>query len=276
MGHLFRNEYLQDHLLEVAKNIVLAIKKAPLITGKTQIEAEIVYGDDIVPIYEVLEPIKQRYIQWDYETIKSCYEKGEPPVIIGIGAKVDNSNLGWNCGACGFATCREYNAYAKEYSGGGQLGGPSCNWKLLDYAIACDWACASAWQYKVDNRIMGSAGFAMAALGYMPSSNVKLALCIGPARDMVYYNREEMHRKITYEEEKMEMIKSAPTMFTCFPGNGNPMYKTKDEWWAPPEHMDIGFSEPIMDAYEKIVYQQVPEVVMKYADQVAARYKKKK
>lgn len=274
MGHLFGNDYLQEHLLEVAKNIVLAIKKAPTITGRTKIEAEIVYGEDIVPIIEVLEPIKQRYVQWDYETIKGCYDKGEPPIIIGIGGKVDNSNLGWNCGACGFPTCREFNAYAKDYSGGGQLGGPSCNWKLLDFAIACDWACAAAWQYKVDNRIMGSAGFAMAALGFMPNSNTKLALCLGPARDMVYYSREELHRKITYEEEKAEMIKTVPTMFTCFPGPGNPMYKNKNEWWAPPEHMSVGFSQEAMDKYEEIVYQQVPEVVMKHADTIAARYKK--
>jgi len=278
MGHLIGNEYLQDHLIEVAKNIVLAIKKAPMITGKTQIEAEIIYGEDIVPIFEVLEPVASaiRYVQWDYQTIKGCYEKGEPPIIIGIGAKVDNSNLGWNCGACGFPTCREYNAYAKDYSGGGQLGGPSCNWKLLDFAIACDWACASAWQYKVDNRIMGSVGFALAALDFLPNSNVKLGLALGPARDMVYYSREEMHRHFTYEEEKMDMIKSAPTMFTCFPGNGNPMYKTKDDWWAPPEQMDVGFSQKAMDKYEEVVYQQVPEVVMKHVDKIAARYKKKK
>lgn len=39
MGHLIGNEYLQDHLVEVAKNIVLAIKKAPTITGKTSIRS---------------------------------------------------------------------------------------------------------------------------------------------------------------------------------------------------------------------------------------------
>lgn len=278
MGHLIGNDYLQDHLVEVAKNIVLAIKKAPMITGKTPIEAEIIYGDDIVPILEVLEPIAKaaRYVHWDYQTIKGCYDKGESPVIIAIGGKVDKSNLAWNCGACGFPTCKEFNAYAKDYSGGGQLGGPSCNWKILDYAIACDWACASAWQNKVDNRIMGSVGFALSALNFLPNSNTRLGLALGPARDMVYYSREEMHRHITYEEEKQDMIHTVPTMFTCFPGPGNPMYKTKDDWWAPPEYMNVGYSEAAMEAYEKIVYGQVPEVVMKHVDTIAARYKKDK
>lgn len=207
--------------------------------------------------------------------MKGCHDKGESPVIIAIGGKVDKSNLGWNCGACGFATCKEFNAYAKDYSGGGQLGGPSCNWKILDFAIACDWACASAWQYKVDNRIMGSVGFALGALNFLPNSNTRLGVALGPARDMVYYSREEMHRQITYEEEKLDMLRSVPTMFTCFPGPGNPMYKAKDDWWAPPEYLNIEYSEAAMEAYEQIVYGQVPEAVMKHVDEIAARYKKK-
>lgn len=278
MGHLIGNECLQDHLVEVAKNIVLAIKKAPMITGKTAIEAEIIWGDDIVPIIEILEPLTKvsRYVHWDYQTIKGCYDKGEPPVIIAIGGEVSPSNLGWNCGACGFSTCRAFNAYARQYRDGGQLGGPSCNWKLLDVAIACDWACASAWQYKVDNRIMGSVGFALGALNFLPDANVKLGLALGPARDMVYYSREEMHHRISYEEEKAEMIKSVPTLFAGFPGNGIPMYKTKDDWWAPPEFMNVEYSEEAMMAYQEVVYEQIPEVIAKHVDKIAERYQKKK
>lgn len=276
MGHLIGKDYLQEHLLEVAKSIVLAIHKAPQITGKTVIETEIVYGEDLVPIIEVLAPVAQaaRYVMWDYETIKNCYDKGEPPVIINIGAKVDRSNLAWNCGACGFATCKEFNAYAKDQGGGGQLGGPSCNWKLLDFAIACDWACASAWQYKVDNRIMGSVGFALQALNFLPNSNVKLGLALGPPRDMVYYSREEMHKSMSYEMNQADFIKCVPTMFAGFPGGGNPMYKTKQDWWAPPEFLEIGYSDEAMEALQTILYEQIPEIVVKYADQIEARYKK--
>ncbi len=56
MGHLIGRDYYQDHLLEVAKSIVLAIHKAPQITGKTVIEAEIIWGEDLMPIIEILEP----------------------------------------------------------------------------------------------------------------------------------------------------------------------------------------------------------------------------
>lgn len=276
MGHLVGTQYCQDHLLEVAKSIVLAIHKAPQITGKTKIEAEILWGEDIEPIIEVLGPVASlvRYVQWDYETIKSCYDRGESPIIISIGAKVNRSNLGWNCGACGWDTCAEFNAYSKDQGGGGQLGGPSCNWKILDYAIACDWACAAAMQHKVDNRIMGSLGFALQALNYLPNSDVKLAIALGPPRDLVYYSREDMHKKFTYEDDKMDIMRCVPNMFTAFPGGGNPMYKSKDDWWAPPEFLNVEYSELAMEALQKVLYEEIPEIVVKYADQIEARYKK--
>ena len=277
MGHLMGKEYCLDHLVEVAKSIVLAIHKAPQITGKTKIEAEIVWGEDLEPIIDVMEPVGKvmRYVQWDYETIKNCYDKGEAPVIILIGGKISSSNLNWNCGACGFSTCKEFNAYSKEYKGGGQLGGPSCNWKVLDWAMACDWACASAWQYRVDNRIMGSVGFATNALGFMPDMDAQLGLALGPPRDMVYYSREEMHKSMSYEMDKQDMVNCVPTMFTGFPGGGKPMYKTKDDWWAPPEFMGVGYSEEVMEAYQQVLFEQVPERIVKHADKIAKRYEKK-
>lgn len=278
MGHLIGKQYKLDHLIEVAKNIVHAIHKAPQITGKTEVEAEIIWGEDLEPIIEVMGPVANvmRYVKWDYETIKNCYEKGESPVIINIGAKVSRSNLNWNCGACGFDTCKEFNAYSKEYRGGGQLGGPTCNWKMLDYAIACDWACAAAWQYRVDNRIMGSVGFALMALGYLPDMDVKLGLALGPPRDMVYFNREEMHKSMSYELDKQDLINCVPTMFTCFPGGGMPMYKTKDDWWAPPEFMGIQYSPLVMEVMQQVLFEQVPEIVVKHAGKIEARYKERK
>ena len=94
MGHLIGKEYCLDHLIEVAKSIVLAIHKAPQITGKTKIEAEIIWGEDLEPIIEVMGPVAgvMRYVQWDYETIK-LLRQGESPVIIAIGGKISRSEF---------------------------------------------------------------------------------------------------------------------------------------------------------------------------------------
>ena len=277
MGHLIGKKYSQDHVLEVAKNISLAVYKAPLITGKTKIEVEIIWGEDLEPIIEVMSAVGQlmRYVQWDAETLKNCYERGENPVIVAIGGKTAPSNLAWDCGACGFNSCKEFNSYAKDTWAGGQLGGPSCNWKALDFSIACDWACAAAWQYKVDNRICGSIGFALNALGFLPDVNAKLGVALGPPRDMVYYSREDMHKTMNYEMDKQDMFSCIPNIFTAFPGGGTPMYKTKDEWWAPPEFLGIGESDEAMEGMQQVIYEQVPEIINKYADKIQERYKDK-
>lgn len=277
MGHLFGKDYAVDHILEVAKSIVLAVHKAPQITGKTEVETEIIWGDELDPILAVMEPmgLMFRFVLWDYETIKRCRENGESPVIIAIGAKVDRSDLGWNCGACGWDTCKEFNAYAKDQgSGGGQLGGPCCNWKSFDYSMAADWACAAAWHANVENRIMGSLGIAMNMLGYMPDCNIKLGLALGPPREMVYYSRDDVKKVMSYELDKLDMIRCIPWQFEGFPGGGNPMYKIKDDWWAPPDFINVGYSEMAMDGMQKILFEIVPEIVDKYSGAVEARYKK--
>nr|MCU0600716.1 hypothetical protein [Desulfobacterales bacterium] len=116
---------------------------------------------------------------------------------------------------------------------------------------------------------------ALYALGYLPDCDVKLGLALGPPRDMVYYSREEMHKSMSYEMDKQDMVNCVPNMFTCFPGGGTPMYKTKDQWWAPPEFMGIGYSQLVMDVYQKVLFEQVPELVVKHAAKVEERYKKK-
>jgi hypothetical protein len=93
---------------------------------------------------------------------------------------------------------------------------------------------------------------------------------------MVYYSREETRKVMSYEIDKADMVRSVPTMFATFAGGGNPMYKTKDDWWAPPEFMNIGFSEAVMEAMQKILFEQIPEICVKYSAQIEARYKKKK
>jgi hypothetical protein len=105
--------------------------------------------------------------------------------------------------------------------------------------------------------------------------NAKLGLALGPPRDMVYYNREDMHKIINYEMDKQDMFNCIPNLFTGFPGGGTPMYKTKDEWWAPPEFLGIGESEEAMEGMQQVIYEQVPEIINKYAEKIKERYKDK-
>ena len=110
---------------------------------------------------------------FDYYSYKYFLDNKEPLPLLLLGADLTTSELGWDCGACGFETCAEFNVYAKENKGQSALwGGPTCNWKLMDFAAACDFACAAVAQYRFDGRIMGTVGAAAANVAFDVGTSV--------------------------------------------------------------------------------------------------------
>lgn len=266
----------QDHLLNVAKSMIQAAYKAPLTTGRVKLKTEIVTEEDLLPIIEMLGVLAKvsQFVAWDYMTLKESYDAGYPPVLVLIGADTTLSEMAWNCGACGFATCKEFNAFAKENKGQGLVGGgPSCNWKMLDVGIACDWAAAAAWHHNVDNRVQGSTGSAAATLGYLPGTSSILGISVGPCKELVWYSRETMHKKFSYEDYINTMFRTIPTNFMGFAGGGKPAFKTSDRWWEETNYINWG-EQPEADEklYEAIM--EMAEVIDKYGSKIAAKYKK--
>ncbi|MBF7081818.1 hypothetical protein IT084_02360 [Desulfallas sp. Bu1-1] len=275
MARYTGKEIAREHLLDVAKHVVHAAYKAPQITGRLKLQAEIITGEDLVPIIEglgVLAKVSQ-FVYWDYTTFKDFYEAGNPPVLVLIGAETTISEMNWNCGACGFATCSEFNRYAKENRGTGVIGGgPCCNWKVFDLGIACDWACAAASQYNVDNRIQGSSGGVAATLGYLPGCSSVLGLPLGPSREMVWYSRDIMHRKFKYEDHINTMLASIPTHFMAFAGSGRPVFKAADRWWEANNQITWGRQEQSEEKLYEVI-MEMAELTAKYGPQIEARYK---
>jgi len=269
-------EASQEHLLDVAKHCVHAYLKAPQVTGHTKLEAEIVTGEDLVPIIEMLGALAQvnQFVRWDYETFKTNYDAGNPPVLVLMAADLTASQMGWDCGACGFATCNEFNKYTHENKNFGQLwAGPSCNWKVIDYGIACDWAAAAAWQYRVDNRIQADSGAMAAALGYMPGNSAYIGMPLGPTRDLVWWSRASMTKKFSYEDAIGSLFRTCPTHFGAFPGGGKPIFKNKERWWESPAFNVSQEIPGAMDAVYKVL-EQMADIVDKYGPEIAKKYQK--
>lgn len=269
-------EAAQEHLLDVAKSMVQAAYKAPLTTGRVKLQTEIITGEDLVPIIEILSVLAKvsQFVAWDYVTLKESYDAGYPPVLVLIGADATVSEMAWNCGSCGFSTCKEFNTYTRENRGQGLIGGgPSCNWKILDVGIACDWAAAAAWHHNVDNRVQGSTGSAAATLGYLPGTSAIMGISVGPCKELVWYSREVMHRKFSYEDHINTMLRTIPTNFMGFAGGGKPALKSSDRWWEDTNFINWG-AEPESEErlYEAIM--EMADIVDKYGPKIAEKYAK--
>ena len=52
--------------------------------------------------------------------------------------------------------------------------------------------------------------------------------------------------------------------------------KRKNDWWAPPEYMNVEYSDAAMALMQKVLFEEIPDIIVKHADAIAARYKMQK
>jgi len=227
-----------EDLVNVAKHIVQAIYHAPQITGTIDIKTAIVTGEELQPAIDLMKVMGEvEMVPWmDYQTYQMAMDEGTPPVVLFIGADLTKSRNVLNCGACGFETCAKFNRYSSENYGFGMGSfGPSCMINILDFGIACDWACAAAHQYNIESRIHVSVGMTGVLLGYLEDVSYVLGLSLGPLKEFWYYNRpvftrmwnKEFHQKFWFPLSRTLF----PVMFQTFSGEMNAFIKTYDKWW---------------------------------------------
>ncbi|MGB9499195.1 MAG: DUF2148 domain-containing protein [Dissulfuribacterales bacterium] len=271
MARIKSNDATSDAVLQVAKLALASAYRAPQLTGKLKLLTEIVTGEDQDPIIEFfgeIAPISP-VMYFDWETLKYFRDRGEPLILLLIGTDVTRSELGWNCGACGFGTCAEFNKYSKKHRSKGALwSGPSCIWKTLDFAAACDFACATAAQHKINCRPMGTIGAAAAGVGFMPESSAIIGVPIGPPGDFRYFSRPQNQKAFSYEQHRESLIRTSPTNWQAFPGSTKPCLKTRQDWWNDMEYVkwepfseeEKQFIQDTMDRVQKVSEKHTPSV----------------
>lgn len=277
MAILDGNKAAHEALVDIAKYCAQSALNAPQITGRLGLKTAIVTGEDLLPLMEAYSILGagDEFMLLDYRTYKAAYDAGEPPVVLLLGANTTKSEMAWDCGACGFKTCGEFNKYSKENFGrGAGFQGPSCNWKAFDFGIACDWACAAAHQHNIQNRIQFSAGAILSLLGYMDGCENVLALPLGPNKEFWYYSRETLAKTYTYESWMEQMLRMSPAAFTGFTGSGSPMVRTTSNWSENPRYIRVQ-SDPEMEENKLQIKTKLIEFIIKYNTEKAEKENRK-
>ena len=162
------------------------------------------------------------------------------------------NEVGFNCGACGFKTCREavvFHQNRLNETGGEPWGwlmkGPSCIWRLTEYGIAVDWAAAAAHRHNIESRVAMIPGTAFMRMGYLPDCTMIVVVPLGPCKERWYFEpssgREDFRPFAMARRAQMLQYSPLWLRFTG-PGRDFPRrgMKTKDEWWRPPyERLEI-------------------------------------
>lgn len=279
MARIDGKEAAREAVMTAAKLAVAAAYRAPQVTGRLALKTEIVTGKDLAPIVEYFEAIVpvSPVMYFDFQSLKHFLNSDDPPPILLLAADLTRSELGWDCGACGFTTCADFNAYAKKHRSSGTLwAGPTCNWKLIDFGAACDFACAAVAQYRFDCRAMGTVGKAASGVGYLPGCSVHIGVPIGPAGDFNWFSRSQNVKTATKEMHMDWMTQTSPTMWQAFPGSTKPCIKNKQNWWQDMEYVKFEpLSEEQMTAVAETL-ENVKAVSDKHAPKVGLWYEKKK
>ena len=242
------NKLAQERILDVANFCAMAAVKAPQMTGKIQVLTEIITDEDVDPIEEILGIQAKTSIvaEGDYTTLRYCREHGQRPVILLVGASgLRHSEMGWDCGACGFSTCEEFNKYSDETAEAvSKLRrrfhlGPQCAWKQVDLGGAMSWASAAAAEFNVENRMIASIWNVAKLVGYMEKAESGASLCLGPVANLVYYDRPSVVGKWTADEHMEYLFRAMPSHFMGFTGVKDPRFKYGDEWEKKPKRVHV-------------------------------------
>jgi len=237
------NLLAQERLLDIAVYCAQAALKAPQITGRVDLKMRILTGDELNPVLEALTILGRidMFNFLSFATWQDALAKGKPPVLLLIGADVRAGDLAYNCGACGFATCAEFNRFSRSTDPPPYImvKGPVCIWRLVDYGTACDWACAAAWEHNITNRMEIASGWAAREIGFLDECDVVHGLPLGPCTDLHWYSRDAVTSMMEYDLWLARMHQNYPTLFGTFPGEGRPDIKVRPDWWKQPAEVEI-------------------------------------
>ncbi|RJP74350.1 MAG: hypothetical protein C4532_02755 [Candidatus Abyssobacteria bacterium SURF_17] len=280
MGMIDGRLYAQERLLDVAGHALHAYLGASLVTSRLNQKAVIVHGEDIMPMLEFVEKLEARLgsdaakntffpLYVDYMCFKTAMDEGHPPVILVLGADLSTADLGWDCGACGFPTCAEFNKFKREEGGLGRIGaGPSCAWKNFDYGIACDYACAAVYEHKVESRILGTFGMVSFALGYLDDVSAALALCIGPPVELWWYNRPSLAQWREYDDIMEHFRRNYAFHFQMFSSDLRPQVKKDGPWWEQEKEFVSIEADPKYSEYQEKLMAALLETVVEVRPKV--------
>jgi formate dehydrogenase beta subunit len=162
------------------------------------------------------------------------------------------NEVGFDCGACGFKTCREavINCQNTFNETGGEpwgwlVKGPSCIWRLVEFGIAVDWAAAAAHRHNVESRVAMIPGTVFMRMGHLPDCSMIVVVPLGPCKERWYFEpssgREDFR---PFAAARRGQMLAYPPLWIRFTGPGRDFprrgMKTKDEWWKPPyERLEI-------------------------------------
>ena len=160
--------------LQIGKQMMIAARTAPKAKGVDIIEVALITDEDIHRLSEEMRAVCEengfKFFLRDADNI----QEAECVLLIGT----HELPHGLNCGHCGYATCANRPA------------GVPCALNSVDVGIAIGSACATAADYRVDTRVMFSAGLAAQRLDILKGCKQVFAIPVSASSKNPFFDRK--------------------------------------------------------------------------------------
>jgi len=135
---------------------------------------------------------KENY--WHRDAVNT--ENAQGLLLIGLAGPV---TAGYDCGGCGYRTCKEFedSRELKDFEMG--YTGPHCIMRMMDIGVALASAAKQASLFNVDNRVQQRVGAAARALGYI-DCEVAMGIPVSISGKSIFYDRKTLTKKALSEK----------------------------------------------------------------------------
>lgn len=179
---------MKDVSVHVAHLMAAAARTAPKGGGKDFLEITVIDNDeDLKRIADKMaeyapDSTNEAYWRRDADNIANC----QALLLVGLA----KSNLaGYDCGACGYASCKEFEKNRQMNDRPMGYGGPHCVMRMIDIGCALSSAAKTASLLNVDNRVQQRVGAAARALGLI-EADVVMGIPVGVYGKSIFHDRQ--------------------------------------------------------------------------------------
>jgi uncharacterized ferredoxin-like protein len=167
---ILRSEKAERDGVEIGASLMaVSARTAPKTRGSDSVKTLILTGNDLEPLAAAMEkkvgekstelPIFRR----DAGNVRNS----AAVLLIGVSRDPKRMELPFNCGACGYKTCKDLLSSGKRE--GEDFTGPACIFQAIDLGIALGSAAKLAGELNIDNRMMYTVGAAAMKLNLLDS-----------------------------------------------------------------------------------------------------------
>ncbi|RKZ93293.1 MAG: hypothetical protein DRQ43_08265 [Gammaproteobacteria bacterium] len=186
------------------KSITATIETVINLMAASAITAPKAGGKDCLEIVAItdtdeLQKIADEMRKYAHNSSKENYwhrdaantETAQGLLLIGLAGPV---TAGYDCGGCGYSTCKEFedSRDLKDFEMG--YTGPHCIMRMMDIGVALSSAAKQASILNIDNRVQQRVGAAARALGYI-DCEVAMGIPVSINGKSIFYDRKTLSKK---------------------------------------------------------------------------------